>query len=54
MVLTKKNSRFVSLYYRDEKGVMRRLPGLQLHVFKGKPIEVYTLDVPIKTLEVRE
>ncbi len=42
------------MYYRDERGVMRRVPGLQLHVIAGKPVEVYTLYVPIKTLEVRE
>ena len=47
-----RDSRFISLYYRDEDKVMRKVPGLQLLVSRGEPYEVYTLAVPIKKLRV--
>jgi len=52
MVLSPKQARFVSMYFRDESGVMRKVPGLLLHVSRGKPYEVYTLSLPMKTLEL--
>ncbi len=38
-----KKNRFVTMYYRDKDGVMRKVPGLRLLVIDSKPEFVYTL-----------
>lgn len=38
-----KRFRTVSVYYRDEEGVMRMIPNLKAHISRGKVFRVYTL-----------
>jgi len=45
------NKRFVSIYYRDEAGVMRKIPGIELMITKTGS-RVYTLGTVI-TREIR-
>lgn len=45
--------RFVKIYYRDEDGTFRAIPGLRIQLDGKIPLEVYTLNAPIKSLDVR-
>lgn len=38
-----KRFRSVSVYYRDEEGVMRKIPHMKAHIARGKVFRVYTL-----------
>jgi len=47
-------SRFVALYYRDEDGIMRKVPGLEIMVSDGVAYQVYTLNYPQQKIILRE
>jgi len=50
---TKKgNYRNVKLYFRDQDGTFKAVPGLRIMLRGKKPLEVYTLNVPIQKLDV--
>lgn len=46
-----KRFRSISVYYRDENKVMRKIPHLKAHLDKGKVFKVYTLP-PVKEQEL--
>jgi len=46
-----KRFRSVSVYYRDENKVMRKIPHVKAHLDKGKAFKVYTLP-PVQLQEL--
>jgi|TARA_R110000823_G_C15853923_1_gene492464 hypothetical protein len=46
-----KRFRTVSVYYRDEEGVMRKIPHVVAHLDKGSVFRVYTLP-PVELQEM--
>tara|TARA_R100001463_G_scaffold126536_1_gene184297 strand:+ start:667 stop:816 length:150 start_codon:yes stop_codon:yes gene_type:complete len=47
-----KRFRSVSVYYRDENKVMRKIPNLKAHLDSGEVFRVYTLP-PVKEQELK-
>tara|TARA_R110002110_G_scaffold135567_1_gene319728 strand:- start:895 stop:1044 length:150 start_codon:yes stop_codon:yes gene_type:complete len=47
-----KRFRSVSVYYRDEEGVMRKIPHVVAHLSRGKVFRVYTLP-PVEGQELK-
>lgn len=44
--------RNIKVYYRNSKGVMEAIPGVRVFILDDSPLELYTVNVPMRKMRV--